>query len=161
MFSGTRRQVIITSALTMALGASAYSGNVLRLELSDPTASTDPAAKGAIAVARAVGCGEPSKVIVTATAEGLVNGERKSIPLEAVALSTPGSYAFKGNVPAEGYWVLSAAGSYKDLNSGAVAPISANRFNRTLAKYMPRHPVRADIDPMLHGMAAPKQAAAR
>lgn len=43
---------------------------------------------------------------VTGKAEGLVNGERRSIPLELTATSRPGVHALAKQWPDEGVWVL-------------------------------------------------------
>jgi hypothetical protein len=82
------------------------------LELGSPSASSDPKAKGAVVLARFTGCHEPEKASLIATAEGMVAGKRQSIPLQAVALSTPGVYAITKQWPAEGKWVLKLVGRY-------------------------------------------------
>ena len=148
MFSRTKLQLFTASALTLALGALAYGGGYW-LEFGNPSASKDPAAKGAIAIVRAMGCGEPSKSTLKATAEGLVEGERKSITLEVVALSTPGAFALKGTLPAEGKWVVSATGTYMGAKRGAVAAVTPAGFDRKSAKSIPHQPARADIDAVL------------
>ena len=53
-------------------------------------------------------CGTPSKISVSVTAEGLLNGERRSLPLEVQATSEPGVFRVARQWPAEGAWVLKA-----------------------------------------------------
>lgn len=160
MFSRTKQNLVTASVWALALGTLAYGGGYW-LETANPAASTDPAARGAIALVRAVGCGEPSKSTVTASAEGLVKGERKSVPLQVVALSSPGVYALKGDLPGEGAWVLSIAGTYLNANAGAILPVTPKGFDRKHAKMSQHKPLPADIDALLRGMVAPKETAQR
>lgn len=80
------------------------------LELGSPTASSDPKARGAVVVARFIGCHEPEKAVLKATAEGVVQGKRQTLALSPVALSTPGVYAISRTWPAEGKRVLKLEG---------------------------------------------------
>ena len=148
MFSRTRLQLLTASALTLAFGVLAFGGGYW-LEFANPSASNDPLAKGAIAIVRALGCGEPSKSTVTATAEGLIGNERKSVTLEVVALSTPGMYALKGNLPTEGKWVVSAAGTYMGAKRGAIVVVTPQGFDRKSVKSIPHEPARSDVDAVL------------
>jgi hypothetical protein len=148
MFSRKRPQLLSASVLVLALGALAYGGGYW-LEFADPSASKDPAAKDAIALVRALGCGEPTKSTVTAKAEGLIAGERKSVELQVVPLSKPGMYALKGNLPDEGKWVISVAGAYLGARTGTVAALTSKGFDRKSAKSMPHEPARTDIDAVL------------
>jgi hypothetical protein len=52
--------------------------------------------------------GNPARYPVTGTAEGLVNGERRSVPLEFRETSRPGVYAVRRQWPTQGRWVLVA-----------------------------------------------------
>ena len=160
MISRRNLYLMTTSAVAMAVSALAFGGGYW-LEFANPSASADPAAKDALAIVRSLGCGNPSESKITATAEGLVNGQRKSVALESVALSAPGVYAIKGSIPAEGVWVVSAKGLYLNHGTGAVAPIVAKKLDRKMAAYVPRNPTAADVDGLLKTMAAPKQTAAR
>jgi hypothetical protein len=147
MFSRTRLQLFFASAL-LVLSALAYGGGYW-LEFAEPSASKDPAAKGAIVLVRALGCGEPTKSTVTAKAEGFVAGERKAIELQVVPLAKPGVYAIKGNLPQEGKWVISVAGSYLGARTGTVAALTSNGFDRKSVKAMRHEPARDDIDAVL------------
>jgi hypothetical protein len=145
---------------TLLLGAIAYGGGYW-LEFGNPKTSSDLAAKDAIALVRSLGCGEPYKSTVKATAEGLVRGERKSIPLQVVPLSTPGIYALKGDLPADGVWAVSATGNYREAEAGVIALVTPNGFDRKTAKFSQHKPLASDIDALLRGRALPKQSAAR
>jgi len=43
---------------------------------------------------------------LTGTAEGIVDGRRRSIPVELTATGRPGTYAVARNWPAEGHWII-------------------------------------------------------
>jgi hypothetical protein len=64
----------------------------------------------AVLTVKAVGCHDPASAKVTATAIGLVNGERRSMPLKIDALSEPGMFAIAQQWPKEGRWVIQLAG---------------------------------------------------
>jgi hypothetical protein len=94
---------VVTVVLALALAASARAGGppVLAVEMA-------PAAKGkeAALVVRAVQCGEPLTAELTARAEGVVGGERRTLPLKLRSTKTAGLYEVPRSWPAEGRWVL-------------------------------------------------------
>lgn len=129
-----KQNLMKTAAIVFAMAAPVMAGS-LWLEFGNPSASTDPKAKDALTVVRATGCKEPEKAVYTATAEGKVEGKRKSIPLEVVKLSTPAMHAIKGTLPKEGTWVISVASSLDGkFLASAILPVSAKGVERTLAK---------------------------
>ena len=73
-------------AIAIALNASAFAGGWFVISLGQPGAHSDARAHDAAFVVRVYGCSAASAK-VTAIAEGLVNGERRSIPLEPVRLA--------------------------------------------------------------------------
>ena len=66
-----------------------------------PTSSTDPQLKDAILLVRPYGCHKPTDAAMSATAEGLVDGRRHSIPLQ-LRLASTGVYAGERQRPAAG-----------------------------------------------------------
>src|SRR5882762_235380 len=89
-----------------ALAVTSLIAGGFSIELGNPDANSDAKAKNSLVVVRAVGCHDPAKAKYSVTAEGKVDGKRQSIPLNLVALSQPGTYAIKGDVPSSGKWVL-------------------------------------------------------
>src|SRR3990172_4501213 len=91
-------------ALFLAGAANAARGGVgVSVYLPTPN---DPLTKGALLMMQPIGCHGPG-ASVAARAEGLVNGVRKSIPLQLSAV--PGvedTYMVKREWPSEGAWVL-------------------------------------------------------
>src|SRR5580658_2897118 len=74
--------------------------------IGSPVAAQDFRAKVAAFVFRTQGCADPPKSQISATAEGLVKGVRRSVALKVEAMSKPGVYAVYQNWPAEGHWVV-------------------------------------------------------
>jgi hypothetical protein len=72
-----------------------------------------------VLVVRPGGCHEPENAVITATAEGLVNGQRKSLPLELTAIS-PGVYEINRQWPSEGAWVVAISAEYRGLPRAAL-----------------------------------------
>ncbi len=117
----TRTALIAFSGLILA--GSAHAGGWFILTLGQPGAHSDPAARAAAFTVRVYGCLARSTA-VAATAEGLVNGERRTIRLAPVRLGgglddvvfQPGgqfiaewphyTVAIPNDLPAEGSWVV-------------------------------------------------------
>ena len=57
------------------------------------------------------GCANPADATLRGTAEGLVDGKRRSLPLEFIPTSKRGVYAVKKQWPVEGAWVLAISGT--------------------------------------------------
>ncbi|MDQ3688252.1 MAG: hypothetical protein M3430_22030 [Acidobacteriota bacterium] len=94
--------------------------------LSVETPSTNNSQhKDAVLLVRPYGCHQPSDAALSATAEGVVNGERRSVPLRLTAVSE-GAYAIRQEWPAEGAWVLAINGAYNGYNSGVLVRLGTN-----------------------------------
>jgi hypothetical protein len=81
--------------------------------------------KEAVAVVRALGCHNPSDATMTATAEGLVNGRRQSLPIQLTATSK-GVYAIRQQWPSQGVWVLAITGEYNGHTSSVLVEFGPN-----------------------------------
>jgi hypothetical protein len=127
-------------------------GEGFTFTLGSPVASQDFRAKGAAFVFRAEGCADTAKVQVSGTAEGLLKGERKSIPLQVLPMAKPGIYAVYQAWPAEGWWVVNLKGSCAASNAGALVPIGPKGFIRESAKFFPRAATGAEIETSLKSL---------
>jgi hypothetical protein len=78
----------------------------LLIELGDPAANPEALSKNAVLVARTTACHAPEKTPLTATAEGVVDGQRRSIPLKLIPLSTAGTFAVTHEWPHSGTWAV-------------------------------------------------------
>ena len=85
----------------------------------------DPQLKDAAIVVRTYGCHTPTGANVSGTAEGLVNGPRKSVPLELIPTSK-GVYKIKRQWLREGRWVLVITGNYRGMTSSALIELGPN-----------------------------------
>ena len=75
------------------LGSSSGFADGFTFTIGSPVAAQDFRAKTAAFVFRTEGCAEPAKPQISGTAEGLVGGTRRSVPLNLMAASKPGVYA--------------------------------------------------------------------
>jgi hypothetical protein len=121
--------------------------------IANPVAAQDFRFKTAAFVFRTEGCADSVKPQIGGTAEGLVNGTRRSVPLNVVAASKPGVYAVGQNWPAEGAWVVTLKGTCADANAGAIVPIGPRGFIREAAKFYPRPATKAEIEQSLKSLA--------
>lgn len=77
------------------------------LSIESPVNPWDPASRGvAFYVHGMLREGLPSLADVSGTAEGLVKGERRSVPLEVTTTTRPGVFAVRRAWPAEGTWMV-------------------------------------------------------
>ena len=113
-------------------------GDGFMFAIGSPVAAQQYQFKTAAFVFRTQGCEESIKPDVSATAEGLVKGERQSLPLRVSPGSKSGIYAVFQSWPADGRWVVTLKGSCGDLHAGAIVPVGPKGFIRESAKFFPR-----------------------
>ena len=65
-----------------------------------------PGAAGQVLLVHAYSCHAPTDAAVRASAEGIVNGKRTTIPLELKPTGATGVYSVARQWPAQGSWVL-------------------------------------------------------
>jgi hypothetical protein len=114
--------------------------------IGSPVASLDGRSKLAAFVFRTEGCTEPKGAQVGGTAEGLVQGARKSVALKLVALSTPGVFAVYPTWGAEGDWVVNLHGTCAGASTGALIPIGPGGFVRASSKFFPRPATAPEVE---------------
>lgn len=107
--------IVTCAAATMAGG--------FELRAEAPQAGT--AYSDAALIVRAFGCHQPSRAKVTGTAEGLVEGERRSVPLTMKSVDK-GVWAVEAQWPAEGTWVLAFSGTYRNQFSSVLVEVGAD-----------------------------------
>jgi hypothetical protein len=107
----------------MAWAAVALAGG---FQLSvEPASTSDPQLKGAVLLVRTFGCHQPDNATLSATAEGIVNGRRQSMPIQLIPTSK-GVYAIKQQWPSQGVWVLAITGTYNGMTSSALVELGPN-----------------------------------
>jgi hypothetical protein len=117
--------------------------------IGSPVAAQDFALKSAAFVFRTEGCAEPAKAHVSGTAEGLVRGTRRSLPLKIVASSKPGIYAVYDTWPAEGSWLVNLKGMCASAVAGAIVPVGPHGFVRESSRFFPRPATDAEVEASL------------
>jgi hypothetical protein len=142
------RKLIITACAVAALGMRAYGGGFW-LQLGNPEASAEARSAKAVLTLEAVGCHDPGKAEITGTAIGVVNGKRENIPLTLTPLSKPGMYAVAKQWPDKGNWILQFVGHNTGMTTSALVSAGPDGVKRTGAKFFPREPNAADLEPLL------------
>ncbi len=85
---------------------------------------TDSEVKDAVLLVRAYGCHKPEDANLTATAEGIVNGKRQSIPVQLTKTSK-GVFAIKQQWAENGVWVLNISGAYLGATRSLLVELGA------------------------------------
>ena len=136
----------LTLAFALAAGCTglAIAGS-FTLVVGAPVAAQDFRAKNASFVVRADSCEAVEKVEVKASAEGLVNGARRSIPLNLGVLPKPGIFSVSKQWPDEGTWVVSLSAKCQNETAGAIVPIGPKGFIRESTKSLAHAPAEAEI----------------
>ena len=94
----TIQGLALALALCSSLGGSAYAGG--------STAMVEGPMKDATYLVRTAHCGEPSSMNLTATAEGVVKGQRRSLPIKLTPTKEKGVYQFARTWPSDGNWIV-------------------------------------------------------
>lgn len=118
-----RRAYGLALLVILASASEALAGGFY-LSVEMPSAN-NPQHKDAVLLVRPYGCHQPSDAVMTATAEGVVNGERRSVPLQMTRVSE-GIYAIRQEWPAGGAWVLAINGAYNGHDSGVLVRLGAD-----------------------------------
>jgi hypothetical protein len=142
-----RRDFVISVLATLGIA------QTFTFTIGSPVASQDGRSKMSAFVFRTEGCADVTKAQVGATAEGLVQGARKSVALKLAAMSTPGVYAVYPTWPAEGNWVVSLHGTCAGATAGALIPIGPNGFIRASSKVLTRPATAVEIDAALQNLS--------
>lgn len=120
----TFRVLCAAAALSLALlmSSQALAGG---FQLSIETPGSNRELKDVVLIARTYGCHQPADAKLAATAEGLVNGVRKSVSVELRSIGS-GVYAISRQWPADGTWVLVLTGAYNGMTSSVLVQLGPN-----------------------------------
>ena len=129
-------RILVAALAAVMLTIPVFAGGFW-ITLGNPEASSEARAMNAVVTLMPTGCGNPAAAKVTATAEGMVNGKRTSVPLSVKALSKPGLHAIAKQWPAEGKWVLRVVAHYEGSQTSAIIPVKGNEAFRQSAKFLP------------------------
>ncbi len=129
------------------LAAPLFAGALL-LDVSDSASNPEALRDHAVLVARITACHSPGETTVSASAEGVLNGTRQSIPLEVIPLSTAGTFAVRHQWPEQGTWAIKMVArnpEYKDYATSVVVPVRSDSVQFSLAKHYFHAPTDAEI----------------
>ena len=156
MMNTSRMPLLLASVL---MAAQAAAGTSFRLEIGPAVADTSAGkVKNAVLLVRPLLCGDPASVRITATAEGIVNGARQSVPLKLVALPTPGVHAVQRQWP-DGQWVIHLSGTCPQPKAGAstIVPLTGTgtdtRFSRPKTQVLREPATKAQVEAALAEVA--------
>jgi len=132
--------------LALALGSAmlATAGDFW-ISIQSPSTLKDAAAKNAVVLVRAQGCHNPADATVVGTAEGVVNGVHRSIPLKLEPVSQPATFAVAPQWPSEGVWILKFDGLYRGLDRGALVRVKPGKFEKESAELFHRKITTEDL----------------
>lgn len=155
-----RRAAGLAAVLLLTLAASAVAGPPwLSIEL--PANPYDRLTRGAIALVRTYHHGGPIQLQVQGTAEGLVDGERVSLPLELVPAGATGLYALRVQLPERGAWVLVVRGGAEEGGVTAIVDVGPDGTVRAVDvptrgenPPIPRDVTGQEIDARLRSLAS-------
>jgi hypothetical protein len=135
---------IATLTITMLAMAEGFT-----FTIGSPVAAQDFNFKAAAFVFRTEGCIDPAKSQISATAEGLVKGVRRSIVLKVIPAARPGIYAVHQSWPAEGQWVVNLKGTCANLSAGAIVTMGPKGFIRESSRFFSRPATDSEIETSL------------
>lgn len=105
MHRTVRRSLLGAALCSLALTSPAFAGPPW-ISIEAPANPFNSTTKGAFCLVRVYHHGDPAGYPISGTAEGLVNGERRTVKLQLTETSIAGVYALKYKAPAEGAWML-------------------------------------------------------
>lgn len=141
--------VIQVAALCGALATPAAAGTFFRLEVGLPIAAGSAVKdKKTLFVVRPRLCDDEASVRISGTAEGIVNGARRRVPLRIVPLSTPGVHAVQRPWDDQGQWVVHLTGLCPATRAvtTAIVPIVGSTFDRNTIQLFPQLATREQVD---------------
>jgi hypothetical protein len=141
-------------AALMTWGAPRVAAQGFSLQVGPPVAGNAQPAKTSMLVVRPVGCADPARAEITATAEGIVDGARRSMPLKLSALPTSGVHAIHKEWPNLGVWIVNLVGTCAGKTTGAIVSIGGTgaAYQREAVKYLPQPATPAEIDASLKAL---------
>ena len=135
MQQSIRRALTLAAIAAAGLAAPALAGPPwISIEL--PANPYDASTRGAFLLVHAFHHGTPVGFPITGTAEGIVNGERRTVRLEFTKTSRDGVYGLRKMWPEDGTWTLVISVS-QGHNDGATAVVELDGNGNVVAVKVP------------------------
>jgi hypothetical protein len=147
------RSKLAMFVIVIGTAASLIAGGFV-LDIGKPLANPEAQAINAALVVRAMACVEQDKTTVTGTAEGIVNGARRSIPLQLTPISEKGVFAVRQQWPDKGEWVLTFVAENPRMGyRGAIVRLDGGRVDWETISRFNQAPTKHDVEAALHTVA--------
>ncbi len=156
----------LAAGLSAAAPAPAFAKGPPWVSIELPANPWDASTRGAYLLVHVFHHGIPMQVEPTGTAEGMVGGQRRSVPLRFAKASRPGVYALSNQWGGAGRWVLvitvnQGAHEREDVAQAVVevsedGTVSAVRVptREDRGQAFPRRVTQAEVDAALRGAKA-------
>ena len=138
-----------TLLVAMAAVAGQLFAGGFYLQLGNPEANPEAKKANAVLVIKATGCHDPATATLTATAVGVVNGKRQSIPLQVTKLSGIGEFALTQQWPKDGKWVIELVARNGEQFTNTLVTAGPNGIDRYHDKADMKPFAPADVDALL------------
>ena len=148
------RQAVSAFVIVLSTALAVQAGGVRAVQFGSPDT---PAARShqAALTFRTVGCQRVDNIVYSASAEGFVEGKRRSVPLAVIEVGQ-GMYGVKREWPNEGRWVIVVNAAVGEAHWGAVVDMpnlnNAAQYTRSVtaddasARLTPALPVTAAVE---------------
>jgi hypothetical protein len=134
--------------LLATLAAPLFAGGFF-LQLGNPEANPEAQKLHAAVLIKVAGCQDPATASVSATAVGVVGGERRTIPLKLEKLSEAGAYALAQQWPREGKWVIEIVGKSDSRFTNTLVTVGPDGVDRLHAKMAMKPFTPSEVESML------------
>jgi hypothetical protein len=144
---------IFKTLLVLPLAFAPVFGGGMILEIGNPHAMPAALAKGGVILARVTACQTPARANLVASAEGLVDGRRQTIPLKIDSLPEGGAWSIAQAWPTTGKWVVRLVATHPEYGtyaSSVVVGVEGNTFDwAKVTRFSGKQPSGAEISEIL------------
>jgi hypothetical protein len=158
------RLALIASALTIAATLAAplaWAGGPPSFAFQRPDTKTKQTAASPVLIVHAFSCHQPTDAAVSAHAEGIVKGERRTVALKLQPTGETGVYNVTRQWPAEGSWALvfsvdrgGRTTALVRLDAKGEPTFDSDQVAESSVRTLPREAKPADIETVLLAKAA-------
>ena len=139
-----RRFACLGVVITAAAAAEQFS-----IQIANPVAAQNYQMKRSAFVFRTIGCAPEVKPEITATAEGRVDGQRRSLPLKVTPAPAAGVFGIFREWPEQGVWIVSIRGRCASESASALVATDAKGVVRESSTFLRRAATEADVEASL------------
>jgi hypothetical protein len=127
------------------------------LQIASPVAGQGANLKSSAFVFRSTGCPDAGKVLVTAKAEGKVQGQRRTLTLKTTPAAAPGTFGVFREWPQEGVWIVNVAAKCGTESAGTLVVLAERGGpNREASKFFSHAPTDSEVEAVLNSAVAGK-----